>query len=136
PLGTLESSAAALQMEGADVETDLRWSTIQYHLGDAGSPVLSLLAFDTLEAVYGPEVASRLTGHLAAIRKSKDVFVGLASADSPSAEALANLASVHLRIENVEGSILLYGEKPYTSFHSISYDVERGFPQARLLPVV
>ncbi len=136
PLGTLESSAAALPMEGADVETDLRWSTIQYHLGDASSPVLSLLAFDTLEAVYGPEVASRLTGHFAAIRKSKDVFVGLTSADSLSAEALANLASVHLRIENVEGSILLYGEKPYTPFHSISFDVERGFPQARLLPVV
>ncbi|MCJ2530914.1 MAG: hypothetical protein LN413_01160 [Candidatus Thermoplasmatota archaeon] len=136
PLGTLESSAAALQMEGADVETDLRWSTIQYHLGETKSPILSLMAFDTLEAVYGPDVASQLTGHLAAIRKSKDVFVGLASADSPSADALAVLASVHLRIENVEGSILLFGEKPYTPFHGLSYGVEEGFPQARLLPVV
>ncbi|MFQ6013005.1 MAG: gas vesicle protein GvpD P-loop domain-containing protein [Thermoplasmata archaeon] len=136
PLGTLESSTSALQMEGTDVETDLRWSTLQYHLGDARRPLLSLLAFDTLEAVYGPEVASRLTGHLAAIRKSKDVFVGLTAADSPSAEALANLASVHLRIENVEGSILLYGEKPYTPFHSLSYDPEEGFSRARLIPVV
>ncbi len=136
PLGTLESSTAALQMEGTDVETDLRWSTVQYHLDGARPPLLSLLAFDTLEAVYGPDVATRLTGHLAAIRKSKDVFVGLTAADSPSAEALANLASVHLRIENVEGAILLYGEKPYTPFHSLSYDVEEGFPRARLLPVV
>jgi KaiC/GvpD/RAD55 family RecA-like ATPase len=136
PLGTLESSAGALQMEGDDVETDLRWSTIQYHLGEAKSPILSLMAFDTLEAVYGPDVASRLTGHLAPIRTSKDVFVGLVLADSPSADALANLASVHLRIENVEGSILLYGEKPYTPFHSLSYGVEKGFPQARLLPIV
>jgi hypothetical protein len=136
PLGSLEGTRNALPMEGSSVETDLKWSTVQYHLESAEQPFLSLVAFDTLEAVYGGDVVSELTGHLTAVRKAKDLFVGVTTPHSDSAEAVANLASVHLRMENVDGAILLYGEKPFTAFHTLVFDTSQGVPRARLVPVV
>jgi KaiC/GvpD/RAD55 family RecA-like ATPase len=136
PLGSLESSRNALQMEGSSVETDLKWSTVEYNLSGAKHPFLSLMAFDTLEAVYGENVASEMTGHISAIRKSKDIFVGLTSPTCKSAETVANLSSVHLRMENVDGCILLFGEKPYTGLYNLSIDYSKGYPKAILTQVV
>lgn len=136
PLGSLEGSEGALQMEGSSAETDLKWSTIAYHLGEAEPPFLSLMAFDTLEAVYGPGVMADLTNHFTSLRKAKGVFVGLTTSSCASTETVANLASLHLRMENLDGSIVLYGEKPFTPFHTLSFEFDRGFPRARLIPVV
>ncbi|MFQ5838175.1 MAG: gas vesicle protein GvpD P-loop domain-containing protein [Thermoplasmata archaeon] len=136
PLGSLEGSKNALQMEGSSVETDLKWSTIEYNLSGAKHPFLSLMAFDTLEAVYGETVASEMTGHFSAIRKAKDIFIGLTTPTCKSAESVANISSVHLRVENVDGCILLFGEKPYTGFYNLSFDYGLGRPKAILTPVV
>ncbi len=136
PLGSLEGSRNALQMEGSDVETDLKWSTIEYSLGLAQHPFLDLMAYDTLEAVYGEDVASEMTGHLSSVRKSKDVFVGLTSPMGKSADAVANISSVHLRIQNVDGCIIIYAEKPHTGFHNLSFDYSTGVPKAVVTPIV
>ncbi len=136
PLGSLEGSPNALQMEGSDVETDLKWSTIEYSLGEALHPFLSLMAFDTLESVYGEDVASLMTSHFSSVRKSKDIFVGLTSPAGQSAEAVANISSVHLRVQNVDGCILLFSEKPYTGFYNLSFDYSAGIPKAVVTHIV
>ncbi|MEE9236922.1 MAG: gas vesicle protein GvpD P-loop domain-containing protein [Thermoplasmata archaeon] len=136
PLGSLEGSRNALQMEGSSVETDLKWSIIEYHLGEAKHPFLSLMAFDTLEAVYGENVASQMTSHFSSIRKSKDIFVGLTSPTCKSAGTVANMSTVHLRVENVDGCILLFGEKPYTGFHNLAFDWSEGYPKAVITQIV
>ncbi len=136
PLGSLEGSSNALQMEGASAETDLKWSTIEYNLKEANHPYLSLMAFDTLEAVYGENVASEMTGHFSSVRKSKDIFVGLTSPSCKSEEAIATMSSVHLKIENRDGCILLYGEKPYTGFHNLTFDWSKGYPKAVVTQIV
>ncbi len=136
PLGSLESSKNALQMEGSSVETDLKWSTVEYNLSGAKHPFLSLMAFDTLEAVYGEAVSSEMTGHFSSIRKSQDIFVGLTSPTCKSAEAVANASSVHLRVENVDGCILIFGEKPYTGFYNLSFDYRKGCPKAVITQIV
>lgn len=136
PLGSLEGSKNALQMEGTSVETDLKWSTIEYHLGKARHPFLSLMAFDTLEAVYGADVAAQMTGHFSSISKSQDIFVGLTSPGSQSVDAVANLASIHLKIQNVDGCVLLSGEKPHLGFHNLAFDWSRGHPKAVITQIV
>ncbi len=136
PLGTLEGSRNALLMEGSSAETDLKWSTIEYHLRAAKHPYLSLMSFDTLEAVYGGNVASEMTGHFSSIRKSHDIFIGITTPTCKSAEAVASMSSVHLKIENVDGCIVLYGEKPYSGFHNLSFDWGLGYPKAIITPIV
>jgi hypothetical protein len=132
-----EAGVKTIQLEGTKVESDLRWNNVEYNLGKAKHPFLALVAFDTLESVYpGQDVVSGLTGPLASLRRNRDVFVALTYPQARSAAALANLSAVHLRIENVDGCLLLYGQKPFTGLHNLVFDLAGGYPKAHLTPVV
>jgi len=135
-LGHVEQSANALPLEGSNVETDLKWSNVEYRLPQSGRPFLALMAFDTLESVYGDKVLEEMSGVLASVRRARDVFVGFATPQSASAAKLENLASVVIHVESVQGSVVLYGEKPYTGLFNLSFDWTSGVPEARLRPIV
>jgi len=53
-----------------------------------------------------------------------------------SSENLASMASQHVRMENLDGSIVLYGEKPHTELYNISFSYAGGVPKAVLTPIV
>jgi KaiC/GvpD/RAD55 family RecA-like ATPase len=135
-LGHVQESANALPLEGSNVDTDLKWSNVEYRLPQSSRPFLSLMAFDTLESVYGDKVLEEMSGVLASIRRARDVFVGFATPNSASAAKLENLASVMIHVETVQGSVVLYGAKPYTGLFNLSFDWEAGVPEARLRPIV
>ena len=136
PLGSLEGSKNALHLEGANVDTDLKWSNVEYRLPNSKHPFLSYLAFDTLESVYGESVLEQLTGHISSIRRNHDVLIGKVSPLTKSTQKLANLAHIHLKVQNVNGSILLFGQKPYTGLFNLSFSDENGLPRAVLTPIV
>jgi len=136
PLGTLEGSKNALHMEGSNVDTDLKWSNVEYRLPGSQHPFLSLLAFDTLESVYGPSVFEQMTGHLSSVRRSRDILVGHVGPLTTSTPKLANLAHVHVKVQNVNGTILLFGQKPYTELFHLTFSHENGAPRAILTPIV
>lgn len=136
PLGTLEGGKNALHMEGSNVDTDLKWSNVEYRLPGSKHPFLSFVAFDTLESVYGDDVFDQMTGHMSAVRRSKDLFIGHVSPMTKSTQKLANLAHIHLRVQNVNGSILLYGQKPYTELFNLSLTYAGGVPKIVLTPIV
>src|SRR5438552_17836262 len=94
------------------------------------------MAFDTLEAVYGEKVIERMSGVFASVRRAKDVFVGFVTPDSASAAKLENLAYAVFRIDSVNGSVVLYGQKPYTELLNLSWDWSGGFPKAELRPIL
>jgi len=135
-LGGTEVSKDALHMEGSNVDTDLKWSNVEYHLPKSQHPFLSLLSFDTLEAVYGESVLEALSGHIASVRRQRDIFVGMTTPLAKSSERLASMAAQHVRVENLDGSIVLYGEKPYTGLHSLSFSFGKGHPTAVLTPIL
>jgi len=136
PLGSLEGSKNALHMEGSNVDTDLKWSNVEYRLPGSAHPFVSFLSFDTLESVYGESVLEQLTGHLSSIRRSRDILIGHVSPLTKSTQKLANLAHIHVRVQNVNGSILLFGQKPYTELFNLAFSYENGVPQAVLTPIV
>jgi len=73
---------------------------------------------------------------LASVRRARDVFVGFVTPQSASATKLENLASVVLRLESINGCVVLYGEKPYTELFALSWDWSSGIPEARFRPIV
>lgn len=136
PLGSLEGSKNALHMEGSNVDTDLKWSNVEYRLPNSEHPFLSLLAFDTLESVYGEGVLEQMTGHLSAVRRNRDILIGHVSPLTKSTQKLATIAHIHLKVQNVNGSILLFGQKPYTGLFNLAFSHENGVPRAVLTPIV
>ncbi len=135
-LGGGEVSRNALHMEGNNVDNDLKWSNVEYHLPKSARPFLALMAFDTLESVYGDKVLEQMSGVLGTVRRAHDVFVGFVTPQSASAAKLANLASSVLHLESINGSVVLYGEKPYTELFNLSWDLSGGVPEAVLRPIV
>lgn len=136
PLGNFEGGKNALHMEGSNVEADLKWSNVEYRLPGAKHPFLSFVAFDTLESVYGESVFEQMTGHLSAVRRARDIFMGHVSPMTKSTSKLANLAHIHLKVQNVNGSILLFGQKPYTELFNLSLAYPQGVPKVVLTPIV
>ncbi|UCD91959.1 MAG: hypothetical protein JSV43_06925 [Methanobacteriota archaeon] len=134
--GSLEGSKNAIQLEGQDLANEMKWNTIEYNLKNAQHPFMSLIAFDTLESIYGENVIEKLTSHLTSIRRNKDIFVGILIPTDKSTDKLANEAHIHLRIENLDGSVVIFGEKPHTELFALSYDVSKGYPKARLTSIV
>ncbi len=135
-LGGGDVSRNALHMEGTNVDNDLKWSNVEYHLPKSGRPFLALMAFDTLESVYGEKVLEQMSGVLATVRRSHDVFVGLVTPQSASGAKLANLASCVIHLETLNGTVVLYGEKPYTELFAVSWDWSTGVPDVVLRPIV
>ena len=136
PLGSPEGSKNAMHMEGANVDTDLRWSNVEYRLPGSKHPFLSFLSFDTLESVYGEDVLEQMTAHLSSVRRARDILVGHVSPLTKSTQKLATIASIHLRVQNVNGSILLFGQKPYSELFNLGFSYENGVPHAVLTPIV
>lgn len=135
-LGSGEVSKNSLHMEGTNVDNDLKWSNVEYHLPKSARPFLALMAFDTLESVYGDKVLEQMSGVLATVRRSHDVFVGFVTPQSASGAKLANLASCVIHLESLNGTVVLYGEKPYTELFAVSWDWTGGVPEAVLRPIV
>ena len=135
-LGSGEVSKNALHMEGTNVDNDLKWSNVEYHLPKSAHPFLALMAFDTLESVYSDKVLEQMSGVLGAVRRSGDVFVGFVTPLSVSSAKLANLASTVVHVESLNGSVVLYGEKPYTELFAVSWDWGSGVPEMLLRPIV
>ncbi len=110
----LGSGRFVMGVEGSRVSDDLKWKNIAYALDGCAQPFLSIMGFDSLESIYGVDVMEGLMDHLAAIKRNGGAFVGLTSPTSRSTARLADLATVHLRVERIGGTVVLYGSKPFT----------------------
>jgi KaiC/GvpD/RAD55 family RecA-like ATPase len=135
-LGTADVSRNVLHMEGTNVGPDLKWSNVEFQLPKSERPFLTLFAFDTLESVYGEKVVEEMSGVFSSIRRAKDLLVGFVTPQSRSAARLENLAHIVLHMDSVNGSVVLFGQKPYTELFNLSWDWSAGVPKAILRPIV
>jgi len=113
------------KMEGADLANDLRWDSLKYLLKDSKEPYLSLMGLDALESVYG-KVIPKLMQHVDLMRRGGHMVVLEATDGSAGLETLSHQARLHIRLENLNGSVLLRGIKPTTICHCL--DMTQGAP--------
>ncbi|HSA35333.1 MAG TPA: gas vesicle protein GvpD, partial [Methanomassiliicoccales archaeon] len=116
------SGRYVMAVEGTRVSDDLKWKNIVYALDGSSQPFLSLMGFDSLESIYGGEVMEGLVDHLAAVKRNGGSFVGLTSPTSRSTARLADLATVHLKVERIGGTVVLYGSKPFTECFALTVE--------------
>lgn len=115
----MADSQYIIPLEGTDASSDFKWQKLTYHLQGTDMPSLSLMGFDTLESIYGEQVMEQLIDHMAMVRRNKSIFVGIASPSSASTQRLLDLATVRLRVERILGTVVLYGEEPYTELNAM-----------------
>jgi len=109
-------------IEGGDAAQDLRLNSLRFMLArSAVEPYLSILGFDSLEAVYGTDVLPDTFTHLEAMKRSGNVVLAEATASCASLRQLSHQARIHLKLESLAGTIMLCAQKPLTPYYYLDY---------------
>jgi archaellum biogenesis ATPase FlaH len=109
-------------IEGTNAFSDFKWQNIEYSLGTSKRPILALMGFDTMQSMYGNDVSDQLMDFLALVRRNNAVFVALAPSSSASTGRLADLATTHIKIDRIGGTVLLFGEEPFTECYALNFE--------------
>jgi KaiC/GvpD/RAD55 family RecA-like ATPase len=128
--------AYVVPIEGANAFSDFKWQNIEYSLQSSKRPLLFLFGFDTMQSVYGAEVIEQLMDFLALVRRNQGIFVAMTPPSSASTGRLADLASSHLRIDRVGGTVLLYGEQPFTECYALHFEDKEVGGNVSLTPIL
>jgi KaiC/GvpD/RAD55 family RecA-like ATPase len=126
----------SMRIEGSNAQTDFSWKTVAYSLQEASMPILSLMGFDTLESIYGGKIMDQLTDHFAAVKRHRNLFIALASPSTKSTDRLADLATVSLKIERIGGTVVLFGEEPFTECNALAISEEGERTRLELIPII
>jgi len=105
--------------------------------GPEQKPILEYTAFDTLESLMGDQIAIRM--YFNGVARTKlvgNLGIGLLKPGLLVSSEILNMMDTYFRIVNIDNAPCLYGIRPRTTIHSISYDPVKGPPHARLTPIV
>jgi KaiC/GvpD/RAD55 family RecA-like ATPase len=113
------------------------WTEVERLRNATGGVGFLHLGADLIEEMHGADAVAKHTGPLVRrARHSNHVAVITARPASRSKEKLADLCDVHLRLEEVDGALVLYSEKPPSQLYNLEYDYRPGYPTIRLTPIV
>ncbi len=125
-----------MTIEGSNAAQDLRWASLRYMLEGSTTPYISILGYDSLEAIYGPGVFKDTLTHIDSMRRNGNVVLAIASNISQSLSQLREQSKVHVKIENINGRVMAVGQKPYTPYYYMDFAEDGKLPLARLFPLV
>jgi KaiC/GvpD/RAD55 family RecA-like ATPase len=125
-----------MRIEGTNAQMDLSWKTVAFSLREASTPMISLMGFDTLESTYGGKIMDQLTDHFAAVKRHRGIFIGFVSPSTKSTDRLADLATCELRVDRIGGTIVIYGEEPFTECNALTISEETDRTKLGLVPIV
>jgi KaiC/GvpD/RAD55 family RecA-like ATPase len=113
----------------------LRWDMIR-HLVKAGRPpALHITSYDALES-RGSPATEDLSEHYASIKEQGNVDLSIVKSSVDVLHKVADFATVHLRLESIDGTIVLMGEKPHTGVFHLGLPPRGHAPRMQLTPAV
>ena len=119
---------------------DIQQKTARELKGPEGrTPTLWLLSMDTYETFGGSDqsaMASFIARGTASLRQYGDVIVMQAKSSTAARQFLSDNCDLHLKLEEVDGSLIMYAKRPPTNAYGVAYNFDRGYPQVRLTRIM
>lgn len=102
------------------------------------SPDLMLnVDLDKVAQIYGVDWDHpEFTDIGAGIRDAGALYIAVASRDTKLRDESLRSADYHLKLRNIDGSLVLYGVKPFTPVYGVSLNFDLGYPSLKLMEVV
>jgi KaiC/GvpD/RAD55 family RecA-like ATPase len=125
-----------LPIEGANAFSDFKWQNVEFSLNSAKKPLLSLMGFDTMQSLYGTDPCDQLMDFLALVRRNNGMFVALVPPSGNPNNRLADLATTRMKIERIGGTVLLYGEEPFTECYALHFEEREAGGNVSLTPIL
>lgn len=102
---------------------------------DRRRPVLTIVGIDTVEMVYGDDAVGVYQRGAVMTKSYGDVLLYMAKHSTRARGILADLADVHLKLDEINGALVLYSLKPPSRLHHVRYDYDKGYPSVTLTPI-
>jgi KaiC/GvpD/RAD55 family RecA-like ATPase len=93
---------------------------------------------DKAVQVYGRDELSvpGLTELGANMRDTEGLNIAIASTDSKLRDQWLSVVDYHLKIKNADGSLVIYGVKPFTPLYGVDLSFDKGYPVLNLVEIV
>lgn len=93
---------------------------------------------DKAVQVYGRDELSvpGLTELGANMRDTEGLNIAIASTDSKLRDQWLSVVDYHLKIKNEDGSLVIYGVKPFTPLYGVDLNFDKGYPVLNLMEIV
>src|SRR6266566_4148958 len=93
---------------------------------------------DKAVQVYGRDELSvpGLTELGANMRDTEGLNIAIASTDSKLRDQWLSVVDYHLKIKNADGSLVIYGVKPFTPLYGVDLNFDKGYPVLNLMQIV
>lgn len=136
----VKASGNELTISGEDWAADLTKiaDASQRVKAETGNPNLWMIGVDTLANLYGEADCLEILNLIAALTRldgGAAVYI-LKAGYGDLALKLSATADIHLRMTRKNGTPLLYGVKPRTGLHAVEADDAKGYPIAKLTPIL
>ncbi len=125
-----------LPVEGESALLDFKWQNLEYALSGTERPMLVLMGLDTMQSMYGNGLEEQLMDLLAMVRRNRGIFVALAPTSARADGRLCDLATTRLGVDRVGGTVLMYGEEPFTECFTWHFEPREAGGGASLTPIV
>jgi len=103
-----------------------------------GKPLLGIVGNDTLVSYWGEESYREAASVAATLSRAMgNLLIGICPPGLENVTQIAsNLSDVHIKLIKKDGTLILYGIKPYTGLYGVTFDFSRGYPYPNLTPIV
>jgi KaiC/GvpD/RAD55 family RecA-like ATPase len=105
--------------------------------GDSNRPCFRYVGSETLEYIYGPDEPVKYSVMVTQqLQRSGDSMIRSVGHATKAKEIFSTLANTHLKLDVIDGAMVLYSVKPPSELYNLVYEYDEGFPRVRLVPVV
>ena len=92
---------------------------------------------DKISEIYGEDLSDPVFSELGpSLRDDGALEIAIASRDTKVRDEFLRTSDYHLKVRNADGSLVLYGVKPFTPIYGVDLNYDRGYPQLNLTQVV
>ncbi|HEV2120887.1 MAG TPA: ATPase domain-containing protein [Candidatus Bathyarchaeia archaeon] len=126
-----------VHLKGKLIEDLSQFDSSWKELGTISQSRMLTADIDKVVQVYGEDLTLPGLSEIgASVRDSRALSIGVASRPTKVREDFLRIADYHLKLKSIDGSLVMYGMKPSTNIHGISFSFEKGLPLVKLTEVV
>ncbi len=126
-----------LNNEGSISHRQLVSTEIRRIKGRSNRNCVYVLGIDTLENFVETEELSHLASSFSqSMKVTGDLMIAVVKPASKIGSQLTNSCDIHLKLEEVDRTLLLYSLNPASELHHVKYDYCAGYPAVKLTPIL
>jgi KaiC/GvpD/RAD55 family RecA-like ATPase len=100
-------------------------------------PCVELVGVDALESVFSPEdLVKAMIPEAQYVKQFGSAKLNIVRSGTRSKQVMSDRCDLHLKMDEIDGSLVLYSVKPPSQFYGVCYDYSLGRPLVRLTPIV